>query len=190
MPLDPFIRASRLSAPYVISALCHRSRRSTTRTACRSEEYLQFPEEKFALTSRDEELGIVSARTPTAGHHGPTTNKPTKSHWLPNESDEVGKEPRRSNLSVPRFAPWLSTRAKQLVLVVAVTASVLSGALPQVQELISSLIVLNAVWLAREAVKRPCSSLATEIAARQRSIPTSEVLGSGHRRAAPPDITG
>ena len=57
-------------------------------------------------------------------------------------------------MSVPRFAPSLSTRPQQSVLVITVIICVLRGALPQVQDLISLLIVLNAVWLAQEAVRR------------------------------------
>jgi hypothetical protein len=52
-------------------------------------------------------------------------------------------------LSFPLFAQSLSTRAPQPILVITVIVCVLWAAVPQAQELITSVIVLNAIWLAQ-----------------------------------------
>lgn len=57
-------------------------------------------------------------------------------------------------MSVPLLPPGLSTRNRQSVLVISVIVCILWAAIPQVQELISSLIVLNSLWLAQAAVGR------------------------------------
>ncbi|MBW8702320.1 hypothetical protein MBT84_22185 [Streptomyces sp. MBT84] len=52
-------------------------------------------------------------------------------------------------MSLPLVTRPLSTRAPQSVIVITVIVCILWGTLPQVQELVSSLIVLNALWLAQ-----------------------------------------
>lgn len=55
-------------------------------------------------------------------------------------------------MSVPPSTPRLSTRSPQPILVITVIVCILWAAVPQVQELITSLIVLNALWLAQAGV--------------------------------------
>lgn len=64
---------------------------------------------------------------------------------------EVGMEPWRSSLSLPRVTQPLSTRP-QSVIVITVIVCILWGVVPQVQELATSLIVLNALWLAQASM--------------------------------------
>lgn len=57
-------------------------------------------------------------------------------------------------MSVPPSTPRVSTRNHQSVLVISVIICILWAAVPQAQELIWSLIVLNSVWLAQASIGR------------------------------------
>lgn len=60
----------------------------------------------------------------------------------------MGPEPWRSILSLPRVTQHPSTRP-QSVTVITVIVCILWGRVPQAQELATSLIALNALWLAQ-----------------------------------------
>lgn len=62
-------------------------------------------------------------------------------------------------MSVPPSTPRLSTRVPQSVLVITVIVCVLWVVIPQVQDLITSLIVLNALWLAQMSMDRSAQTL-------------------------------
>ena len=76
-------------------------------------------------------------------------------------------------MSVPPSTLQLSTRAPQSVLVITVIVCVLWAAVPQVQELITSLIVLNALWLAQMTTS---SSVRTLQVVPQRSTATTATV--------------
>lgn len=84
---------------------------------------------------------------------------------------EVGLEPWRSILSLPRVPQHLSTRP-QSVTVITVIVCILWGFVPQVQELATSLIVLNALWLARAAVRSAGQTSACGLVVQQRNTAT------------------
>ncbi|MFF7166326.1 hypothetical protein ACFZBP_33970 [Streptomyces sp. NPDC008086] len=66
----------------------------------------------------------------------------------------------------------LSTRP-QSVVVITVIVCILWGVLPQAQELITSLIVLNALWLAQSSIQVTGRGFVGRLAVQQRSTATT-----------------
>jgi hypothetical protein len=66
----------------------------------------------------------------------------------------------------------LSTRPPS-VIVITVIVCILWGAIPQVQELITSLIVLNALWLAQASLRVTGQVLVRPLVVQQRSTATA-----------------
>jgi hypothetical protein len=85
---------------------------------------------------------------------------------------EVGMEPWRSVLSLPRVTQQLSTRP-QPVIVITVIVCILWGVVPQAQELATSLIVLNALWLAQSSIRATGQDFVGRLAVQQWSTATT-----------------
>lgn len=115
----------------------------------------------------------VGAVACCAGHHGSChAESPPRRAGYQTRAAEVGPEPWRSILSLPRVTQHLST-PPQSVTVITVLVCILWVVAPQAQELATSLIVLNALWLARAAMRAAGQTSAHGTLVQQQSTATA-----------------